>query len=464
MLKRLLSATLVSILTLSVLIGHIPALRAHALLFTPNSTVQSEAAVLMNMDIGEIVYEKNADMKEMPGALVQIMTAVLVLENCDDITKEKITAGEEMYEIFESGEYPEDLRYAGIEAGDTLTVEDLLYAMMLTSSCEAAYMLTDHFGKGSQDAFTDMMNIKAEELGMVNTRFTNGVSLYSARQLSTARDMMTLLAYAMTVPRFENIACAVAYTPSSAAANEREDAWNWEHSNLMVDEASEYYCNGVRGIKTGNSQEGGRAIACKASRDGNNYLLVCLNAPLKDMDDNNRFYHLEDAKNILEWAFMHLTYQDILMESTQLGEIRVNNALDEDYVLLRPAEGYSCIWCDTTDIASVQQITEWAEEIDAPVYAGDKLGKVTLKLSGETLAEIDVVAAADVERSFWKYNLSEIPGFFCSKYLHSTWTLGIVLSLLYIGACIFFAFRYHEERKKRAAARAGHQQKKSRSK
>ena len=95
-------------------------------------------------------------------------------------------------------------------------------------------------------------------------------------------------------------------------------------------------------------------------------------------------------------------------------------------------------------------------EVNAPVHAGDVLGKVTLKLAGETLAEIDVVAEGNVERSFWEYNLSEIPGFFRSKYLRRTVVLAIVLSVIYIVACVYFAFRYHEERKKREAARAGH--------
>ena len=454
--KRIISFLCAAATGAATLIGQLIPMKAEALLFTPSTTIQSEAAVLMNLDVGQIVYEKSADLKEMPGQLVQIMTAVIVLENCPDLTAVNITAGEEMYEIFKKDEYPEDLRYANIEAGDTLTAEELMYAMMLTSSVEAAYMLAEHFG-GTQDHFADLMNEKAAELEMTNTRYLNGTGLYSARQLTSARDTAKLLAYAMTVPRFENIACANGFTATSTPSTERaEDAWTWKHSNLLVDENDEYYCNGVRGIKTGNSQEGGRCLACKGSRDGNNYLVVTLNAPMEDPEGNSHFYHLDDARNILEWAFVHLSFTDILNENTQLGEVRVRNADEVDYVLVRPTSGYSCIWCDTIDINSVQQISDWKDEVEAPVREGDKLGKVLLKYSGETLAEIDVVASSDVGRSFWKYNLSEIPGFFRSKYLKATWILGIVLSVLYIGACVFFTIRYHEDRKRRAAARAGH--------
>lgn len=462
MLKRLLTSVTAAIMTAVIVLGQIPAIKADALLFTPNVTVQSDAAILMNTDINEIVYEKNADMKKMPGSLVQIMTAVIVLEECEDISGTKIAAKDEMYEIFAEDEYPDDLRKADIESGESLTVEDLLYAMLLTSSVEAAYMLCDKFGNGSQDAFAEKMNAKAEKLGMTNTRFLNGTGLYSVRQLTTARDLMTLLTYAMSMPHFEEIACANTYTPAAASTYEKRDVWAWTHSNLLVNEASDYYCNGVRGIKTANTQEGGRSIACKGSRDGNSYLLICLDSSMKDPDGNNHFYHLEDAKNILEWAFVHLTYTEILSANTQLGEVIVNNAEEDNFVLVKPAEGYSCIWCDTTDVKSVQKIYDWPQEINAPVHAGDKIGTVTLKLSGETLAEIGVVAQSDVARSFWKYNLSEIPGFFKSKYLRSTWILGIILSLLYIGGCVYFAFRYHEERKKRAAARAGHLRNQSR--
>jgi len=458
--KRLFASVLTAAVSAVTVLCSFPASHAQALQFTPSCTVQSDSAILLNLDVGDVVYEKNADMKEAPAALSQIMTAVIVLENCSDPSKVTITASEEMYSLFKNEENQTDLRYADIDAGDTLTAEDLLYAMMLTSSCEADYMLSEHFG-GTVEGFVSMMNAKAEELGMESTRFTTVGQLYSPRQLTTARDMMKLLEYAMTVPRFETIACASRYTPPSAAELDRTEDWSWTHSNLMTDESSEYYVNGARGIKTANSQDGGRSIALKSSQDGVNYLLICMNSPLEDLEGNKHFYHIEDATNILEWAYLHLSFQEIMTDSTELGEIKVVNAKDDDgYVIVRPLESFSCIWCDTMELSSVQKVGNWPTKIEAPVYVGTELGTVTLKLSGDTLAEIKVVAQNTVERSFWKYNLSEIPGFFTSKYLKMTFVLAVIFSVIYIILCIYFAFKYHEGRKKRAAARAGYYKKK----
>ena len=449
MLKRMLAGLLAAAAALMTIICCLPTEQAQALTFSPTCTVQSDSAILYNMDVGAVVYEKNADKKELPAALTQIMTAVLVLEECKDITAETITAEQEMYTDFKNYEFPSDLRYANIKAGDTLTVEDLLYAMMLTSSCEASTMLAIKFGSGSQNNFVEKMNKKAETLGMTNTRFTNATGLYSARQVATARDLMTLLTYAMAMPQFERIACANTYTPPSAEELGRTKDWSWEHTNLMAFSGNDYTCNGVRGIKTGVLDEGGRSIALKASRDGKNYLFIALNAPITDEKGKNKYYHLEDAKNVLEWAFQHLVFQDIQPQDTELGQITVNNAEGNDYVLLKPAKGFSCIWSDTFDPNTVQRIPNWPGSVDAPVQAGDKLGTLTLKYAGETLAELDVVAATSVRRSFWKYNLAEIPGFFRSKYLKATWMVAAVLTVLYIAGCIFFRVRYNKIKKAR---------------
>lgn len=421
---------------------------AKAISFAPTEPIASESAVLLNLDLDTVVYEKNADMKQMPATLAQIMTAIVVLESGVDIETETITAQQAWFDPLYDYESPTDLRYAQINAGDVLTVEDLLYAMLLTSSCEAATMLAMHFGEGDESAFVDKMNTKAQVIGMPNTRFTNAVGLYSARQVTTARDMMQMLRYAMTVPRFENIACAVRYTPASAELKGKTEDWTWTHSNIMCDTESKYFCTGVKGIKTGNLQEWGRAIACKASRDGNNYLLVCLKSPMYDENGASRFYHLEDATTIIEWAFSHLSYQKLLTTNTEIDEVKVENAKDTDYVIVKPALGYSCIWCDTMDINLIQQIITIDENVQAPVKEGQKLGTIKLKHSGEVLTEIDLIAASSVERSFWSYNLSIIPGFFKSDFLGIAWKSALWLSVIYLVICIVCYIIYRRQKAK----------------
>ena len=101
---------------------------------------------MINLDTKAVVYEKNADAEQMPASLVDIMTAIIVLENCTDTDSVTITANKMLYEEFDEYEYQDDLRYAEIWDGDTLTVTDYLYALMLTSSCEAANILAYYFG------------------------------------------------------------------------------------------------------------------------------------------------------------------------------------------------------------------------------------------------------------------------------------------------------------------------------
>ena len=110
------------LVTLTFCIGLLPTDHAKALSFAPTEPVASEAAVLLNMDLNTIVYEKNADMKEMPATLTQVMAAIVILESGINISGETITAEQSMFDPLSDYDYPTDLRYAGINAGDTLTV------------------------------------------------------------------------------------------------------------------------------------------------------------------------------------------------------------------------------------------------------------------------------------------------------------------------------------------------------
>lgn len=409
-----------------------------AISFTPTFEVYSQSAYMINLDTKSVVYEKNADAQQMPASLVDIMTAIVVLESCQDTDSVTITADKKLYDEFDEYEYPDDLRYADIFDGDTLTVTDYLHALMLTSSCEAANILAYHFGNQNISAFVDKMNKKAQEIGAVNTFFTNPHGLYDPKQVTTAKDMAIITQYALTVARFEDIATTEEYEVNPVGyTTAHEEDWTWSHSNIIMSAASDYYVYGVKGIKTGNLQLGGRNIITMGSSDGIKYLLVLLNAPFYDSEGNSRYYHLEDACQLLEWVFDNFNYQVLLSDDEEIAEVKVENSDGNGYVLVKPKEELSTLWYNDIDATSIQKNIKLAENVKAPIKKGEKLGEIELKLSDEQIAVIDLVASTDVERSFIKFNLSMTKKFFSSICFLIAIIVTIFISLIYLGLCIW---------------------------
>ncbi|MEE0240112.1 MAG: D-alanyl-D-alanine carboxypeptidase, partial [Ruminococcus sp.] len=158
-------------------------LPAKAFAFTPPFTIQSESGIVLNLDTNMIIYEKNADKQQMPAHLAQIVTALVVLDACDDLDGTKITMSQNPMSYFYDYTNQEDVRYADIMAGDTFSVREYLYAMLLESSCESAEILADYFGDGNEVQFVKKMNEKAAEIGCVGTNFTNPTGLYDSYQI-----------------------------------------------------------------------------------------------------------------------------------------------------------------------------------------------------------------------------------------------------------------------------------------
>ncbi len=409
--------------------------------FTMRGTLYSDSALVMNLDCDTIIHEKNADTKQLPGPLVNIMTAVVCMENCEDLSQE-ITIDEDVYSYLYNTEYPDDLRYADILDGDVLTYNDLLYAMMLTSSIEASETIAYNISGGDVSVFVEMMNKKADELGMENTNFTNATGMYNAEQYTTARDMMKLTKYALEKSHFADICSTYMYTPSvpNFDSHPLDQKWRWFNSNLMMDSENEkYYYKGVKGIKTGNLELGGRNIVAAAGKDGHNYLIIGLRAPINDEEGTTKFYHLDDAKQMFDWAFNHFSYEVILAETAELGELPVALADGSSYVLAKPAEEVSLLWNDENDISliSMDNITWYKKELQAPVKKGDPLGRVTLEFSGEKLADVELVAVSSVERSTLKYNLYAAKLFLKSSWVSKALTVAGIISALYIILCIY---------------------------
>lgn len=407
-------------------------IKTSAVTFTPNFVVNSEAAVLINLDKDVVVYEKNPTKKIYPASLTKIMTAIIVLDHVKDLDNTEFEAPLVVFDEL----YGQGASAVGFSRGEVATVTDLMYSMLMYSACESAGILAYNVGNESIPNFVDMMNEKAKEIGCTGTNFVNPHGLFDENQYTNARDIALIAKYAVeNYPKFVEIACTTEYTMK--ATNYQAEGWaTIYHTNKMLRPSSDYYYQYARGLKTGTLDESGRNLASMARKDGNNYLLVTMGAPMYDADGNTVNGQFEDHKNIYEWAFENFSYEKILSTGQEITELPVKLGQDQDHVLLVPAEDFYSLWPKTLDTSNLKTEIDTSAALDedgmvmAPVEKGQKLGTYTLSLSGEKLCTVDLVAKEGVELSRIDYNILKAKAF-----VNSFWfklAAGIAVGLIVI--------------------------------
>ncbi len=254
----------------------------------------ASSVVLMDMDSLNVIYGKNMHEIRSVASISKIMTAITAIENAD--INSTVTIGEEITASYGSGIY--------IKQGEEITLEALLYGLMLRSGNDAALAIANYVG-GDVDNFVLMMNEKAKEIGMKNSTFNNPHGLdENGGNLSTAYDMALLTSYAMQNETYRKIVSTKKYTLKT---NMNYYSWINKHKLLHA-------YNYVTGGKTGFTDIAKRTLVTTASKDNVNLVVVTLN-------DGNDFL---DHINLLEEAFNNYTNYNILKK----GEI---NILDETY-------------------------------------------------------------------------------------------------------------------------------------
>lgn len=248
--------------------------RDEAMLIVPEIT--ADAAILVNMDTGDVVYEKNADKVMYPASLTKIMTAIVVLENTsfDDV----VTVSP----------YAADVETTRMRAGYKMRKFDMLQDMLMVSDNAIATALAEHTG-GSEWGFTAMMNAKAQELGAISTNFVNANGMPDVRHVTTARDFARIASYAMKNRTFRRMVGAVEKHISYVYPAGRVD-W-FENTNDLLTTYP-----GCIGIKTGYTRAAGACLAAAARRGDVELLVIVLHAP----DDETRF---AEAARLLDYGF-----------------------------------------------------------------------------------------------------------------------------------------------------------------
>ena len=236
--------------------------------YSPSDTT-SEAAGLFDITDGQVMYSKNAFERLYPASITKVMTALIAIKY-GDLT-DTVTVTEDAV-ITEAG-----ATLAGIHPGDQLTMEQLLYGLMLPSGNDAANAIADHIA-GSTDAFVEKMNAKAKELGATHTHFVNANGLHSTDHYTTAYDLYLIFNEALKLPLFCEIINAQSYTADYTDANGAAKQQVWKVGNWYLKgdrEAPEGVT--VLGGKTGTTQAAGYClIMASDGDDGKEYISVVL--------------------------------------------------------------------------------------------------------------------------------------------------------------------------------------------
>lgn len=407
---------------------------------------KADIVLLFSLDDGTVIFSKNADKTAAPASLTKITTAILTIENCENLDT-VITVPSYCITLLNGT----GSSMAGLKAGEEVTVRQLLYCMLVKSANEAANILADYIGGGSIENFVSMMNDFAARVGAEGTHYVNAHGLDAEGQYTTANDLAKITKYALNLPVFTEICTTYKYTmPATNMSNER----NFVSTNWVINpNFKTYYYEYVQGIKTGTTSNAGQCIITKASKDGYNYLCIVMGAHAEDVNNDNNPDNMAflETKKLYKWVFENIRLEKIVNTTDIVTVVDVKLAFGVDHVRLVPANDVTALVPVGTDSGSVlvQVIeSETPAQIKAPVKKGEVLGKAKVLYADTELATVDLVAAEDIKVSviLWAldglYNIISSPIFII-----------IVAMILVVVVIHYFTSANPRRRKKRRRRR-----------
>ena len=326
--------------------------------------VSARSAVLYLPEIDEFVFSKNSDQKLPMASTTKIMTALVALENSDP--SEVVKVSDDAIGIEGSSAY--------IKQGEELTMEELLYALLLQSANDAAAAIAIHIG-GDIQAFADMMNEKSEDLGLTLTHFENPHGLDSKEHYTTAEELAKITAAAMRNDLF----CKIVSTYKKTFATDDRTRTYVNHNKLLK------LYDGAVGVKTGFTKKSGRCLVGAAERDGLTFISVTLDAP-SDWSDH---------KAMLDYGFDCFQKIKLTDSFEQVYNIPVIGGKTE-YIKVANDKPASII-LDRTDhnISEYIKLNRYAV---APINKGDILGEIIYTVDGMQVSRVTLTAMETVEK------------------------------------------------------------------
>ena len=337
--KKLLSILLFAVILLS----SVDADTAYAAVSWPsNVSIEAEGGIVIDANSGSVLYGKNIHEAYYPASITKILTALVIIENCD--LDDTVTFTHSAVNTLEPGS-----SILGARVDDQLSVRDCLYALLLQSANEVANALAEHCS-GSNEAFAELMNSKAKSLGCTDSNFANPSGLNDPNHYTSAHDMSLIAKAAFSNPTFVEIDSTLYYDVPAGQLKQYPDGWRYYAHHRMMKKNDSCYYSGIIGGKTGYTSLAGNTLVTCAERDGMKLISVIL---------NGHQTHYSDTKTLLDFGFDNFksvaiadydsTYQKI-ENDLSIGGIISNEtirlSIDKDSTITLPENG------DFSDVTS----------------------------------------------------------------------------------------------------------------
>ncbi len=336
-------------------------------------SVSAESAIVLEATTGDVVFEKDADTRRPMASTTKIMTAITALE-AGDLDK-KVSVPAEAVGVEGSSVY--------LEKGDSLSLYDLVWALMLESANDAAAAIAIEVA-GSIEAFAELMNEKAAEIGLCDTHFTNPHGLDDEEHYTTARDLARLAVYALKNEKFAEIVS----TYKKTVEIDGETRYLLNHNKMLK------LYDGAIGVKTGYTKRSGRCLVSAAERDGVRLVAVTLNAP----DD------WRDHTAMLDAGFECFERRELIREGESVFIVPCIGS-EKGEVLLSSHDALSAVVRKNTP--DITRRIELPRYMWAPIEAGDMVGRIVFSQDGVDIGEVPIFADETVERVVYKKGLLE---------------------------------------------------------
>lgn len=397
----------------------------------PDPDIQAKAALLVDQKTGSILYAKNEHEELYPASLTKIMTCLLVLEAVDSgklSLDQEITAPAEAFSGLD-----DDGSTAGIQAGEVLTVKNLLYCMMVVSANESCNILAITVA-GSISDFVDKMNDKATALGCKNTHFANPIGLQDTQHYTSAWDLYLITKEAMTHGEFMTICDTpdVIIPATNMSAQRHLYTTNYLLSQFR---AIGYLDKDAHGVKTGSTSDAGHCLVSTATRGSLSLISVLLGAQQVTLPSGKtQVQSFSETSRLFDWGFDNFAYQTVLTTNDMLATMPVTLSKEVNYVTLHPDKDLAVLMPKALTPDDLTKTIRFEKKsVEAPVTEGETLAEVQLSYSNTVYATVPLVALNSVSASKMLVFGHQIHLFFSHILVKILCVLLILLAIALIG-------------------------------